>query len=190
MLISRLAFSVLQLFSVSACTTGHHRSACHRDRLPHFDPASPGCDKGGGGLSGLHKWGIQSSWSQYIVSYDSSEGYLEPVSPKSPLRPPNMAHETAAASSSSGSRTFSTESYFQTQRPPAGLEEKIGRVKEFVDRWQAVEGKKVVLVTVSYIFHSLCAHSLIQYTEWGHNCTPRGQHVSICIEWFIMKWGV
>lgn len=89
-----------------------------------------------------------------------------------------MAHETAAASSCSGSRTFSTESYFQTQRPPVGLEEKIGRVKEFVDRWQAVEGKKVVLVTVSYIFHSLCAHSLTQYTEWGHNCTPRGQHVS------------
>ncbi|KAK8854770.1 hypothetical protein IAR55_003509 [Kwoniella newhampshirensis] len=42
---------------------------------------------------------------------------------------------------------FSTESYFQTQRPPAGLEEKTALMSEFVDKWKRVKGKKVVLVT-------------------------------------------
>ena len=47
------------------------------------------------------------------------------------------------------SREFSTESYFQTQRPPAGLEEKTKTVAGFVDRWREVADKRVVLVTVS-----------------------------------------
>lgn len=47
------------------------------------------------------------------------------------------------------SAPFSTESYFQTQRPPAGLEDKDALVYGFVEKWKAVEGKRVVLVTAS-----------------------------------------
>lgn len=49
-----------------------------------------------------------------------------------------------------GSRSipFSTESYFQTQRPPPGLDEKAALMDEFVNKWKNVAGKKVVLVTV------------------------------------------
>lgn len=43
---------------------------------------------------------------------------------------------------------FSAESYFATQPPPAGLEEAIEAVREFVERNLAA-GKKVVLITVS-----------------------------------------
>ena len=43
---------------------------------------------------------------------------------------------------------FSTESYFQTQHPPSGLEDKAEQMYGFVERWKAVNGKKVVLVTV------------------------------------------
>ncbi|KAK1927099.1 DNA/pantothenate metabolism flavoprotein [Papiliotrema laurentii] len=46
----------------------------------------------------------------------------------------------------SSSNQFSTESYFQTQRPPTGLDEKVNRVTAFSDKWRQV-GKKVVLVT-------------------------------------------
>jgi phosphopantothenate-cysteine ligase len=49
------------------------------------------------------------------------------------------------------STPFSTESYFQTQKPPAGLDESIARVKAFVDKWKNVEGKRAVLVTVSWL---------------------------------------
>ena len=49
------------------------------------------------------------------------------------------------------STPFSTESYFQTQKPPAGLDERTARVQAFVDRWKAVDGKRVVLITVSLI---------------------------------------
>jgi phosphopantothenate-cysteine ligase len=51
------------------------------------------------------------------------------------------------------STPFSTESYFQTQKPPAGLDERTARVQAFVERWKAVEGKRVVLVTVSCFSH-------------------------------------
>ncbi|KAK6910450.1 hypothetical protein I203_104482 [Kwoniella mangroviensis CBS 8507] len=47
----------------------------------------------------------------------------------------------------SSSQGFSTESYFQTQRPPTGLKEKSDRMHGFVEKWKAVKGKKVVLVT-------------------------------------------
>jgi phosphopantothenate-cysteine ligase len=50
------------------------------------------------------------------------------------------------------STPFSTESYFQTQKPPAGLDERVARVKGFVDKWKEVEGKRVVLITVSWLF--------------------------------------
>ncbi|WVR00034.1 hypothetical protein IAU59_007176 [Kwoniella sp. CBS 9459] len=46
-----------------------------------------------------------------------------------------------------GSEPFSTESYFQTQRPPPGLEEKSATMLEFVNKWKDVKEKKVVLVT-------------------------------------------
>ncbi|KAL7422737.1 Phosphopantothenate--cysteine ligase cab2 [Cryptotrichosporon argae] len=42
--------------------------------------------------------------------------------------------------------TFSTESYFQTQRPPAGLADKTARIQAFVDE-HARRGTRVVLVT-------------------------------------------
>lgn len=48
-----------------------------------------------------------------------------------------------------GAREFSTEDYFNTQRPPANLEEKTALMKAFVQRWAGVKDKKVVLVTVS-----------------------------------------
>ncbi|KIR58961.1 phosphopantothenate-cysteine ligase [Cryptococcus bacillisporus CA1873] len=42
---------------------------------------------------------------------------------------------------------FSTESYFQTQKSPPNIQEKTAKVLQFVDKWRAVDGKKVVLVT-------------------------------------------
>ncbi len=48
---------------------------------------------------------------------------------------------------------FSTESYFQTQNPPPGLEDKAAQMYAFVEHWKGVEGKKVVLVTVSLSRH-------------------------------------
>jgi len=51
------------------------------------------------------------------------------------------------------SEPFSTESYFQTQRPPPGLEEKAAEMYGFVERWKEVGGKKVVLVTASLLAH-------------------------------------
>ena len=59
-----------------------------------------------------------------------------------------MSNDTQT-SGGEGSRQFSTEMYFQTQKRPAGLDEKAGRVAEFVDKWGKVPNKKVVLVTVS-----------------------------------------
>lgn len=77
------------------------------------------------------------------------------------------------------SEPFSTESYFQTQRAPAGLDERTERIRAFVDRWQAVEGKRVVLVTVSDTSTELCvASEADQAVEWGHDGPSRSQHVS------------
>lgn len=57
---------------------------------------------------------------------------------------------------------FSTESYFQTQRPPAGLADKVGRVETFVNRWKGVDSKRVVLVTVRLPLHHFpCLQMLI-----------------------------
>jgi phosphopantothenate-cysteine ligase len=53
-----------------------------------------------------------------------------------------------SSSSQKPTAPFSTEAYFQTQHPPAGLDEKTALMREFVDRWRKVEGKRVVLVTV------------------------------------------
>lgn len=49
-------------------------------------------------------------------------------------------------------RGFSTEQYFQTQQPPAGLEVKTSLVEEFVAKWRPL-GKRVVLVTVGQRFN-------------------------------------
>lgn len=49
-------------------------------------------------------------------------------------------------------RAFSTEDYFNTQRPPASLKEKTEAMRAFVDKWN-IDGKKVVLVTVSVCLH-------------------------------------
>lgn len=59
-------------------------------------------------------------------------------------------------SASDESSSFSAESYFSTQPPPAGLEQDIAGVKQFVQR-QASSGRNVVLVTVSlyYLFNLL-----------------------------------
>jgi len=56
---------------------------------------------------------------------------------------------TNTQSETEGSRQFSTEMYFQTQKPPAGLDEKAKVVADFVTKWGKVPNKKVVLVTVS-----------------------------------------
>jgi phosphopantothenate-cysteine ligase len=45
------------------------------------------------------------------------------------------------------SQPFSTEAYFQTQSPPAGLDEKAQRMDAFVQRWKSVDKARVVLVT-------------------------------------------
>ncbi|KAJ9099121.1 hypothetical protein QFC21_004000 [Naganishia friedmannii] len=42
---------------------------------------------------------------------------------------------------------FSTETYFSTQPPPPDLQARLQPVKEFVERWREVEGKRVVVVT-------------------------------------------
>lgn len=55
----------------------------------------------------------------------------------------------SSAQEADTSRHFSTESYFQTQQPPAGLDEKAKLVGAFVNKWKNIAGKKVVLVTVS-----------------------------------------
>ncbi|GFZ49582.1 Uncharacterized protein JCM24511_07702 [Saitozyma sp. JCM 24511] len=47
----------------------------------------------------------------------------------------------------STSTAFSTESYFQSQKPPPNLEDKCSRIQAFVDRWFNVSSKRVVLVT-------------------------------------------
>ena len=60
-----------------------------------------------------------------------------------------MPNGVAPAAISSASTAFSTETYFQTQRPPAGLDERIRTVRTFIDRWMDVTDKRVVLVTVS-----------------------------------------
>ena len=67
--------------------------------------------------------------------------------PPAYLSYPLQPRRTPVASPSMPSQPFSTEAYFQTQRPPAGLDEKAQRMDAFVQRWQAVEGARVVLVT-------------------------------------------
>lgn len=44
---------------------------------------------------------------------------------------------------------FSTETYFSSQPPPADLQARLRPVREFVDKWGKVEGKRLVVVTVS-----------------------------------------
>lgn len=44
---------------------------------------------------------------------------------------------------------FSTETYFSSQPPPGDLQARLKPVREFIGKWQAVEGKRVVVVTVS-----------------------------------------
>jgi len=73
------------------------------------------------------------------------------------------------------SAPFSTESYFQTQKPPVGLDERVGRVKSFVDKWKEVEGKRVVLVTVSCLV--LRPSLKADLVEWGNNRSTGSQHV-------------
>lgn len=51
------------------------------------------------------------------------------------------------ATTPSSSEAFSTESYFHSQPTPPGVENAVAQVHGFVERWEAVKGKKVVLVT-------------------------------------------
>lgn len=44
--------------------------------------------------------------------------------------------------------TYTTDSYFETQERPAGLDAEIFRVKEWVAKMKT-QGKRIVLVTVS-----------------------------------------
>ena len=75
--------------------------------------------------------------------YDSRLGFIPILtSAQDPLAYPLRAFSIMAQ------RTFSTEAYFQTQKPPAGLDERTAKVAAFVDKWKE-SGKRVVLVTVS-----------------------------------------
>ncbi|KAI9637440.1 putative phosphopantothenate-cysteine ligase [Dioszegia hungarica] len=47
----------------------------------------------------------------------------------------------------SSSQPFSTEAYFQSQQPPPTLAAKTAQVAAFVEKWQGVKGKRVVLIT-------------------------------------------
>jgi len=75
------------------------------------------------------------------------------------------------AETTEASRQFSTESYFQTQAPPAGLDVNAKLVADFVEKWKRIAGKKVVLVTVS------CSTWPGLTAERRHHCAARVQHV-------------
>jgi hypothetical protein len=60
----------------------------------------------------------------------------------------SSSHHHTMSVPASTSRQFSTESYFQTQAPPPGLDVKAKLVADFVEKWKRIAGKKVVLVTV------------------------------------------
>lgn len=53
------------------------------------------------------------------------------------------------AQSIGSAREFTTDDYFKTQSPPAGLEEKTKRMHDFIQKWAAVPDKRLVVVTVS-----------------------------------------
>lgn len=55
--------------------------------------------------------------------------------------------QPSRAPSPTPGREFSTESYFNTQRPPARLQVQTQAMREFVEKWD--RKKQVVLVTVS-----------------------------------------
>lgn len=76
-----------------------------------------------------------------IHSYDPLTTY-QAVLPVTPTHAPPAPMETPPT-------PFSTESYFQTQKSPPNIQEKTAKVRQFVGKWRAVDGKKVVLVTVS-----------------------------------------
>lgn len=44
------------------------------------------------------------------------------------------------------SKPFTTEAYFETQKPPAGLQQQTERMEQFVQRWND-GNSRVVLVT-------------------------------------------
>lgn len=60
------------------------------------------------------------------------------------------SNDNPATGGSGSNGKFSTASYFSTQHPPPNLEEVIRPAKEFLARWKAVPGKKVVVITVSW----------------------------------------
>lgn len=82
-----------------------------------------------------------------------ADQHLHPVPhlpiPRHNHRIPPMYPSRDAPSPGPRGREFSSEDYFNTQRPPAALEQKTDIMRQFVDKWARVDGKKVVLVTVS-----------------------------------------
>jgi len=74
--------------------------------------------------------------------------------------------------------SFSAESYFETQPPPANLEQDISGVKEFVKR-QLSLGSRVVLVTVrGTVFTRLGPITGSMFAEWWHDRPIGAQCVS------------
>ena len=63
-----------------------------------------------------------------------------------------MSEADAPTSGTLAGREFTTDDYFNTQTPPAGLEEKTKRMHDFIQKWAAVPDKKLVVVTVSTSF--------------------------------------
>lgn len=60
-----------------------------------------------------------------------------------------MSEADAPTSGTLAGREFTTDDYFNTQTPPAGLKEKTKRMHDFIQKWAAVPDKKLVVVTVS-----------------------------------------
>jgi len=85
------------------------------------------------------------------------------------------------------STPFSTESYFQTQKPPVGLDERVARVKSFVDKWKEVKGKRVVLVTVSCLV--LRPSLKADLAEWWNNRATGSQHVRLIFTYHAVADG-
>jgi hypothetical protein len=89
---------------------------------------------------------LESSHSATLPNAQRNGHYQTTATRNSTMSAASSAQPSRAASPTPG-REFSTESYFNTQRPPARLEVQTEAMREFVKKWDGT--RKVVLVTVS-----------------------------------------
>lgn len=81
---------------------------------------------------------------------------------------------------------FSTEQYFETQHAPHDLEARIKPAREFVERWSGVDGKKVVVVTVSGPDNQSVTNVMLTkrlHAERWYDGSSRIKHVRPTISW-------